>query len=288
MKKVFSILLLVAGFGYAEEQDSVHHWILSVDANLTVNQSAYSKSWAGEEVGTLAWTAGSNALAERQATQYVHTKNTLKLYFGQTRFQSSGSRHWSRPDKSNDLIDLESVLRLTFGWAVDPFGALRMVSQFLDKREPEKTRFVNPMTFSQSVGVARALIKRDTRELITRLGGGFRQYVNRLSTGTKVRSDGGLTLVAEFKSPFAEKRIYLTSRFNIYQALFYSEADVVAGTVAESWWTYPDVDWETIFTANITNYLLVNLYGQLLFDREIAGDLRLKQTLALGLTFKFI
>jgi hypothetical protein len=74
----------------------------------------------------------------------------------------------------------------------------------------------------------------------------------------------------------------------VFKALFYSEADALEGLPNEDDWKAPDVNWENIFTANITSLIMVNLYVQLLYDKEIDPGVRIKQTLALGFTFKLV
>ncbi|MBT7617797.1 MAG: hypothetical protein HN590_10995, partial [Calditrichaeota bacterium] len=59
------------------------------------------------------------------------------------------------------------------------------------------------------------------------------------------------------------------------------------GLPNEEYWKAVDINWENIFTANITKYLMVNLYLQLLYDKEVDLGGRLKQTLSLGLTYNF-
>jgi len=59
-------------------------WSLSADVNLTLTQNAYSDNWVGGEAGAISWTFNSNSLAEKQLHEKVHSKNTLKLSFGQT------------------------------------------------------------------------------------------------------------------------------------------------------------------------------------------------------------
>ena len=56
----------------------------SVDANLTLTQNAYSSNWAGTEVGVISWTFNSNSILEKQVSEKLNNKNTLKLAFGQT------------------------------------------------------------------------------------------------------------------------------------------------------------------------------------------------------------
>lgn len=270
-------------------------WMVSVDANLTLMQNAYSDNWVGGEVGALSWTFNSNSLAEKQLHAKVHNKNTLKLSFGQTHNQDNETKSWAKPVKSTDLIDIESVYRFTLGVFVDPFAAGRVETQFLDASDPDKSRFLNPSTFTESFGVARVLTKKEKREWTARLGAGLRQHLNRdvLDTltnkrETQISNDGGFVFVTDFETPLAQERITFTSKLTLFQALFSSESDKLKGQPNENYWKSPDVNWENIFTARITEYLMVNLYIQLLYDKEIDLGVRFKQTLSLGLTYKLI
>ncbi len=270
-------------------------WIVALDANLTLTQNAYSDNWAGDETGSLSWVSNANFLAEKQLYTKVHNKNQLKLAFGQTYNQDKETKEWSEPVKSTDLIDFESVFRFTLGGFVDPFAATRVETQFSDESDPEKDRYFNPVNFTESFGVAKVLIKEEKREWTARLGTGFRQHLDWavLDTLTNQRetettNDGGIIFVTDFTTPLAQERMTYTSKFTIFKALFYSEADKLTGLPNENYWQYPDINWENIFTANITNYVMVNLYVQLLFDKEIDPGVRFKQTLSLGLTLKLI
>jgi len=91
-------------------------WNLSVDANLTLNQNAYSNNWVGSELGTLAWAFAANSLAEKQVHPKINNKNTLKLAYGQTYTQEKNTKKWLSPIKSTDLIDFESVLTVYLRW----------------------------------------------------------------------------------------------------------------------------------------------------------------------------
>jgi hypothetical protein len=275
---------------------SADPWTKSVDANLTLSQTAYSDNWAGGEVGNLSWTFNSNSLAEKQLSEKVHNKNTLKLSFGQTHSQDKETKNWIAPTKSTDLVDFESLLSLTLGGFVDPFAAGRLETQFLDASDVDKDRYFNPLKFTESFGVIKHLVKEEKREWSTRLGGALRQHVNRDvlvdaetdKRETQTSNDGGVEFVSEFKSPLAQERITVSSKLTLFQALFYSQADAVKGQPNEDYWKSPDVNWENIFTTSITNYLMVNLYTQLLYDKEVDAGGRFKQTLSLGLTYKLI
>jgi hypothetical protein len=285
----------VAAEEAAEDTLRVGEWAVTSDFNITLTQNAYSDNWAGSELGAIAWALSSNSLAESRWTERIHNKSTLALAFGQTHSQrvdeSDGEKHWERPSKSTDLIDLESVFRFTYGGFVDPFVAGRLKSQFLDQSDTEKTRYLNPMTVTESVGVVKVLVKEEKREWSARLGGALRQQIDRDALSeppdkreTVTVEDGGIEFVSEFRTPLAADRITFTSRLHAFKALFSSEEDQ-GGTDD---WRAPDVDWENSFTADITEHLMVNLYFELLYDREIVDDVRLKETLALGLTFKLL
>lgn len=270
-------------------------WTASVDANITLTQNSYTDNWEGGEIGSMSWIFLSNSLAEKQLHPKVHNKNILKLQFGQNHTQDKDTKDWGKPLKSNDLIDFESVFRFSLGGFVDPYASGRIESQFLDKRDPQKNRYINPLTFTESFGIARVILKEEKREWSARLGAGLREHINRdrldITTNkrkTKITTDGGFIFVNEFKTPLAQERISFTSKMVVFQGLFYSESDELKGSPEEDYWKSPDIEWENIFTASITKYLMVNLYTQFLYDKEIDKAGRFKQTLALGITYKLL
>ncbi len=282
-------------------------WSTTVDANLTLTQTAYSDNWIGGEAGVLSWTSSADLLAERQLHTRVHNKNTLRLAFGQTYSQDKETKEWSDPLKSTDLIDFETVFRFTFGAFVDPFTAGRIETRFYEEGDADNPRdngrVFNPADFKESVGVAKVLVKEEKRELIARLGAALRQHLDRNvwpdadtvsempivpEPETDITTDGGVEFVTDFTTPLAQEQMVFTSRLTLYKALFFSESDELIGQPHEDYWQYPDVDWENTLTANITDYVMVNLYFQLLYDREIDPGTRFKQTLSLGLSFKIL
>ncbi len=269
-------------------------WKIDLENNLTMTQNAYSDNWVGGEASVLAWVFNSNSVAEKQLHARVHNKNTLKLSFGQMHNQDTETKKWASPVKSTDLIDFEVVFRFTIESFVDPFASMRVETQFLDSSDPAKDRYVNPVKITESVGVAKVFLKNEKQEWTVRIGPSTRQFINRdvfdpLSgeRETFTSNDVGLEFVNDFKTPLAGDRITFTSKLTVYEALFHSEEDELVGLPNEDYWKSPDVNWENIFTANITKYLMVNLYVQLLYDKEIDLGGRFKQTMSLGLTYKF-
>ena len=289
MKRTTFVLVLVlfmVGL-YAEG------WNTTADISLNMNQNSYSDNWAGEEKGSISWAFNSNLLVEKQLTTKIHNKNTLKLAFGQTHNQyvaTDSTKKWTKPDKTTDLIDFESMFRLTLGVFVDPFASVRLESQFLDESGDE-TKTFNPNILTETFGIARVFLKDEKRELSTRLGASFKQYID--SNIDENTNDGGIEFVAEYRSPLANELINYNTKLNLYKAMFYSLSDDVEGTPMEDAWKAVRLNWDHIFTATITKLINLNLFVGLIYNEmdldlnaESIDEIQFKQTLGLGLTYK--
>lgn len=291
---LFLLVTATEVFAQGAPADSTQRWKLETDVKLTLNQASYSENWVGGEVGSLSWALNSNSRAERQLRPKLNSTSTLKLAFGQTHNQNPGGTDWVEPIKSTDLIDLENVERITLGSFVDPFFSLRFESQFLDGSDASNKRFINPMVFTETIGVARVMFKEKDREWVHRLGFGFRQRSDRdLRTDagdpdkkeTQTTNDGGVSFVSELKYPIAE-RLSWNSKLSLFKAVFFSDSDKFEGTPAEDYWREIDVNFENIFSADVTKYIGVSLYTQLLYDQELDLAGRFKQTLGVGFTYR--
>jgi hypothetical protein len=290
MRKIIALLALSALVLLSPL--SAEPWQATLEASLMATQNAYSNSWAGGEAGSLSWATNWAGVAQRQFNSTWHSKNTVKLAYGQTHSQDQESRRWMKPTKSTDLIDAETMWRMTLGLFVDPFAALRLESQFLDASQSGNIRYGNPVRFSESFGGARSLIKEKDRELTLRLGASFRQDKNRGvvidPAGTKKdfsSNNGGLEFVTDYKTPLGSEKIAYNSKLSVYKAVFNSSQDDLAGLPNADHWKSPDVAWENGLNANVSKYLMVNLYLQMLYDKEVDLRARYKQTLSLGLTY---
>jgi hypothetical protein len=140
-------------------------WKLTARTNLTLNLNSYSENWAGGEFSALSWGWQFDGTAERPFTSWLTNKNTLKLAFGQTALQvkyvtaaGAEKKKWQSPSKSSDLIDFESLLKFTLQTYVDPFVAVRMVSQFVDVRVKGYNSYLNPLVLTESFGGVRDLV----------------------------------------------------------------------------------------------------------------------------------
>lgn len=269
-------------------------WKITLDAGLMTTQNAYSDSWSGGESGSLSWATNWAFAAQKQYTPKLNHKNTTKLSFGQTVSQTE-SKKWNRPVKSTDLIDLESLLRLTLGLVVDPFVSARYETQFRDASDPSNIRSFNPATITGSLGAARSFFNEKNRELTMRLGVSAKQRINRnvmvdpvnLTRATAKQKNGGLEYITDYRTPVFSDKVQYVAKLSVYKAFYNSNADALAGLPNENYWKSPDVNWENTLTASISKYLMVNLYLQWLYDKEVDVRGRLKETLSLGLTYSY-
>ncbi|MCF7811595.1 DUF3078 domain-containing protein [bacterium] len=294
MKLQSIVAITITTFLLLTSQLQAADWERSIDTNLMFTQNSYSDNWSGGESGSVTWTFNANLKAQKPLSEKVHNKNTLKLSFGQTHSQDGATKDWQTPVKSTDLIDFESLFRFTLGLIVDPYAAARLETQFLDVSDPSKHRSFNPLKFTESVGIAKVLIKDVEQELSTRVGFGFRQVLNRDQLNEwgvredKNIHDGGIEFVADYASTLFEKKLGLASKLGLFKAVYYSEANTLKGKPNEDDWQAVDINWENRISAGITQYIAVELYLQLLYDKEVNLAGRLKQTLGMGLTYKFL
>lgn len=283
-------------------------WKLSLDANLTMTLNVYSDDWAGGEAGALSWASRLEAVAEKKVAKLLQTKNTLKLAFGQTKTQRADDS-WTAPTKSTDLIDFETRWKSPLGGWVDPYISVRGVSQFIDLSDTTSNPYypyVNPIDVTESLGALRELATKDKLSSTLRLGGALQQNIDRWAPNLKdttvigngspkdttivssdggkdtiiVTNSGGVEVVLDFETDLRDGFLKYKTSLKIYEALFRADSDKIPDH-----WRYPDINWENTFTVSITKYVMISYYLQLLYDKEVSANARVKQTLAFGLTY---
>jgi hypothetical protein len=288
MKKLTLLLgiLLLAVLSAAAQTpapDTTHvmtGWKIGIETSLGVAQATYSDNWTGGESGTIIWVSGFRGTAERRFAESWLFNNELKLEFGQTHTQVDSTKHWQIPRKSADKIRYDGILRLSKGWAVDPYVSGTLESQFVDASGTKKI-YVNPVDLTEAIGVARDVFNvPEVRVLTTRLGFGLRQH---MIHAMKTTNDGGIDWVTDFILGSPKTKYSFASKLTVFQALFNSQSDVLP---TDDWKT-ADLNWDNALRANLTSILQMSLGWQLLYDKEIDKGGRFKETLALGLAYKF-
>jgi hypothetical protein len=276
----------------ASDTTGTEGWKKSLVIDVTTTQTSYSDSWVGGEAGSVNWVGNLNGAAERQLSNQLNFRSTLKLSFGQTLTQDTAG-NWSKPRKSTDLIDWENLARFTFGWHLDPYAAFRLETQFMDASVAEKKRFLSPLKLTESAGLAHRFYERGNDHITSRFGLALRQIITSVITDTafntksETATDHGLESVTDVDLTLGEGIKY-TGKLTLYRAFFYSKKDEVAGTEAEDYWKAVDLNWENTVSASISKVIAINFYTQLLYDKEVSKKGRLKETLGIGFVFKMI
>lgn len=317
----------------AEEVDKkIGIWQQDVSVSLNMLQSSYSNNWNGGEKGSINWAGNLDAKFEKQFTERTNWRNTLNLAYGQTHQQErdgNNNLYWQKPDKTDDIINLESLFRWTpeSGW--DPFISFTFTSLFDDVSDGAgRSQTFNPMTFKESAGISRPWINTEDRKLMSRLGIAFiqnnRSFFLNPAPSTDTMSESSTELAAELITEYMvgalDGRVDWESKLTLSLPFMYSgkstfedDLDLIAAGLPEDvadYTTTIDVDWENTFTANITKVISVKLFVRWVYDKydntvspvveegvlvnssDVHSAIRkagqFKQTLALGLTYKFM
>ncbi len=305
-------------------------WTLSWVAGLNLSQSTFSDNWAGGDNGSMVWVLNSDLKAERQFSSFYDLSNRLQLAYGQTLQQGRDPADpnrlvWASPKKSTDLIQFESTSRFTFGGWVDPYLGFRLDTQFRDESSPLGVIPFSPVRLTESAGAARVLQKTADRELITRVGFGFRENLARQfdpATLEKVKvstTDGGFEWKTSATQPLFGKKVLYKGELLVFQPVFYSQSSALerfdqdaraydpGRESVANFWKATNVNFQNLFTAQITKILNVNLAVQWVYlkfdeataienntpiaDRILAVDHgirkagQFKETLAIGLSY---
>ncbi|MCP4571103.1 MAG: DUF3078 domain-containing protein [bacterium] len=262
-------------------------WQKDFELGLNLIQSTYSENWNGGDKGSIVWTGNFDGRMEKQ-TESLNWRNILKLTYGQTHNQErdGGGLYWKKPDKTDDVVDFESLLRLTkhSGW--DPYVAFNFTSMFDDQSDPSKRGLMlNPMTFKPSAGISRRIVDTEDRQLLGRLGVAFlsnsRKFFTEAAPSTATQRESSNELAAEavleYKVGALDKRVDWESRLSLVMPFMYSgkstfEDDIVPADVGlpddiADYTTTLDVDWENTFTARITGLISVKLFVRWMYDK---------------------
>ena len=326
--------LAVPALAADEVDKKIGIWQQDVSVGLNMLQSSYSQNWNGGEKGSVNWTGNLDAKFEKQFTDLTNWRNTLKLAYGQSHKQNrdgNNQLYWAKPDKTDDIIDFESLFRWTPKGGWDPYVAVTFTSLFEDLSDGfGRAQNFNPMTFKESAGISRPWINTEDQQLMSRLGVAFIQnrrsfFIDDTGASTETTSENSTEvageLITEYKTGVLDGRVDWQSKLTLSLPFVYSgkstfedDLDVVAAGLPEDvagYSTAMDVDWENTFTANITKVISVKLFVRWVYDKydntvapavdengtllngsDVSSAIRkagqFKQTMALGLTYKFM
>ncbi|MGA9365799.1 MAG: DUF3078 domain-containing protein [Bacteroidota bacterium] len=281
-RNIVLVLSIAALTAYAQEKtppasppDTVYGWKNSLVAGFTLTQVAY-RDWVQGGDNALSWTfsADGNSAMDQPETKW---SNSYKLALGQARLGSQGLR------KTDDRIELESVLLYKAGIPVDPYAGASLKTQFAKGytydatgNGTEVSQFFDPAYLTQSAGVAYQPIK----EAKTRLGLGlreiitnkFNQYADDPTTKEveKTLVEGGLESVTNLDWPIDED-LLLTSQFEVFAPFKKFDNPALRNI--------------TSLTAKVGKYIVAILAVQMIKEPQVSSKAQIKETIALGLSY---
>jgi len=265
------------------QQDTVaapkYGWVHSLVGTLTATQVAFT-DWTQGGDNALAWGLAGDGKStnEQEKTSWA---NSYKVGFGQTRLGDQGIR------KTDDRIDLESMLTYKIAEKINPYAAATLKTQFAKGYKYDSngastmvSQFFDPAYLTQSVGA----VYQPMPELKTRFGVGLREIVTSDFPGyaddpetkdkvEKIRVAGGLESVTEFAWKLDEN-IGFSSKLEMFST-FKNLDEVIVRS-------------DNTLAAKISKYVTVLLNVQLLNEKAISPRTQVKETLALGLSYSFL
>lgn len=278
MKTILMIFTMISSMLFAQTDSVKSEWTHTLVSGLTVTQMSYT-NWTQGGENALAYTLTIDGKSVRDVT-LTNWSNSYKIAYGQTRLGSKGLR------KTDDKLELESVLTYKMGTHVNPYASATFKSQFADGfkyddvagTKAQTSAGFDPIYMTQAVGVGYQPIP----QVKTRLGAALREvlsdkynYADDPKTATIETSkvEGGLESVTDASWQF-EENILFTSKLEMFAP--FNNIDVVI------------VRMDNTLAAKVSKYISVNLNIQLINDANINARTQVKQSLAMGLTYTLL
>ena len=275
------ILCLLFSLTAAAQENSAapskpnYGWAHSLVAGLTMTQVTFT-DWAqgGENALSYSISADGKSVDENPASNWT---TLYKFAFGQTRLGNQGLR------KTDDIIDLGSVLTYKLGSYINPYVSATFRTQFATGyvydavgNTTPVSQFFDPAYITQTAGVGYQPIN----EIKTRLGVGLREVVtNQFNQYTddpstleveKVSVDGGLESATEVNWQVSDN-ILFTTQLTVFDPFKTLDVAVVRDNSS--------------ITAKVSKYVTTILNLQLINEKRTTPRTQVKETLALGLSY---
>ncbi|MFZ1976834.1 MAG: DUF3078 domain-containing protein [Bacteroidota bacterium] len=252
--------------------DSLFMWKHTMIVSANITQVSFT-DWAQGGENSLAYAL---SLEGKSVYRYgiLEWDNTYKFGYGQAKLGTEGIR------KTDDKIDLESVLTYKMEKYVNPYVSASLKTQFVEGVTYDSagtatpvSNFFDPAYITQAAGIG----YQPAKEVKTRLGFGLREIVtnhfNNYADGEKVEVDGGFESVTEVGWTVVENVV-----LNVKLELFSPLKKMTQMTVRS----------DNTISARVNKFLAVNFNIQMINDSQVQIRTQIKQTLALGINFAVI
>ena len=259
----------------AQTTDSIKSpWKHTLVASLNLAQVAYT-DWAQGGENALAYQAilGGKSIQDLSSTNWT---TEYAFAYGQTKLGDKGIR------KTDDRIDLSSVMTYKLGVYVNPYASATFKSQFTtgykygDTSQTAVSDFLDPAYSTQTIGLGYQPMK----ELKTRLGIGLRETFTKVYTAyadnpktTEVEAtkiEGGFESVSELEVPI-DSTVLIKAKLELFAPIKTMDKIIVHS--------------DNALVVKISKYFNVNFILQLINDNVISPRTQIKEGLALGITY---
>jgi len=255
------------------KMDSVHGpWKHTMIISASITQVSFT-DWAQGGENSLAY-----ALFVEGKSVYSDTtllwENNYKFGYGQAKLGTQGIR------KTDDKIDLSSVLTYKMGVLINPYASATMKTQFTEGETFDAnnvgtpvSNFFDPAYLTQSAGVG----YRPIQQVKTRLGIGLREiftnHYNAYAGGRMTDIDGGLESVTDVGWTVMEN-VVLNATWELFSPL-----KKMAQITVRS---------DNTLSMKVNKFLSMNINVQLINDPTVQPRTQIKETLALGISYTIL
>lgn len=272
---VLVIGLFTASTAVLDAQATDTTWKHTLVAGLSATQVSFT-DWTQGGDNAVSWTVTLDGSSAMRLPLWTWVNN-YKFAYGQTKLDGKALR------KTDDKIDLESVLAYRTGWLIDPYASATLKTQFTtgytfdaaDNRTAVSD-FFDPAFMTQAVGgqyQPAAWIKTRLglalREIITH---NYPKYADDPATPEieKTKTDGGLESVTDVALTLDDNLLF-TSHIELFDPFKHLDRVVVRS--------------DNMLTAKVSRYVVVSLNLVLVNDVQVSPRTQVKETLALGINY---
>lgn len=251
------------------------YWRHALGTSLTFSQVSFS-DWAQGGENAYAYGASANG-ASTYDWHPITWVNSYKLGFGQTRIGGRQTR------KTEDKIDLESVITYRLGITINPYAALTLKTQFATGYRYDKAGnrtpiswFFDPAFLTQSVGLGYEI----TPQLRSRLGFALREIVTSQYTSfaddpktpevEKTKIEDGLESVTEGTWKL-DGSTTLNAKLELFSSFREPEKIIVRG--------------DNTLTVRLAKIVTLVVNVQLINERRVTPRTQVKQSLGVGISY---
>ena len=278
MKKVTLVALTLFSLNVFAQTDTtappLYGWTHSMAAGLTLSQIALT-DWSAGGDNALSWALSLDGKSTNDQEK-LNWVNTYKFAFGQARIADVGLR------KTDDKIDLESILTYKLNQCINPYAGVTFKSQFAPgykygtpTGDLQVSKFFDPAYITQSVGAA----WQPVTEVKTRLGFALREtfshsfgYADDPETAGTIETskvEGGIESVTDVEWKLADN-ILFASKLELFAP--FKTIDRI------------DVRSDNKLTMSVNKYISAIFSVQLLNVNPFPRT-QIKEVIALGLTY---